>query len=147
MNAALAFVAGLVFGIGLIVAGMANPAKVLAFLDLFGRWDPSLAIVMASAIPVSAIGYALARRRGTTLRGAALTLPTARDIDRPLVIGALVFGIGWGLAGICPGPALVLVGGGFLQGFVFVGAMLAGMLAFDFVKRARAAPEPARSDA
>ena len=140
MNAALALAAGVVFGIGLIVAGMWNPAKVLAFLDLFGRWDPSLAIVMVTAIPVASIAYAIANRRGTTLRGAVVALPTARDIDRPLVLGALVFGVGWGLAGICPGPALLLVGGGHPQGFAFVAAMVLGMAAFELRQRARVTP-------
>lgn len=146
MNALFAFVAGLVFGIGLLVAGMANPAKVLAFLDLFGRWDPSLAVVMAGAIPVSAIAYAIAKRRGATLAGAPLALPTAREIDRPLVLGALVFGIGWGLAGICPGPAVVLVGAGHAKGIAFAAAMIAGMALYE-VMRPRAAPPPVASDA
>ena len=147
MNGALAFAAGLVFGIGLIVAGMWNPAKVLAFLDLFGRWDPSLAVVMAGAIPVAAIAHALVGRRGATLRGSPVELPRTRDIDRPLVLGALVFGVGWGLAGICPGPAIVLVGGGHAKGIAFAAAMIAGMLAYELVQRGRAAPQPARSDA
>lgn len=147
MSAAPAFAAGLVFGIGLIAAQMWNPAKVLAFLDLFGRWDPSLAVVMAGAIPVAAIAYGLARRRGTTFAGAPLALPTARDIDRPLVLGALVFGIGWGLAGICPGPAVLLVGGGHAKGFAFAAAMIAGMLAFELVQHGGTQPQPARTDA
>jgi uncharacterized membrane protein YedE/YeeE len=126
---------------------MWNPAKVLAFLDLFGRWDPSLAVVMAGAIPVAAIATAIARKRGTTLGGAPLALPTARDIDRPLVLGALVFGIGWGLAGICTGPAILLVGGGHAKGIAFAAAMIAGMLAFELAQGGRATPQPARSDA
>ena len=148
MTAVYALVAGLVFGTGLIVSGMSNPAKVLAFLDLAGRWDPSLAVVMATSIPVAALGYAIANRRGTTLFGGTLSLPTTRDIDRPLVIGALVFGIGWGLAGICPGPAVTLVGAGRAQGIVFVAAMLAGMGLFELAQRwlARREPvEPVRS--
>lgn len=131
MNAVLAFASGLVFGIGLIVAGMFNPAKVLGFLDLFGRWDPSLALVMAGAIPVAAVAYAVARRRGATLGGAPLALPTSSEIDRPLVLGALAFGVGWGLAGICPGPAIVLVGSGHAKGIAFAAAMIAGMLAYE----------------
>jgi uncharacterized membrane protein YedE/YeeE len=133
--------AGLVFGIGLIVAGMANPAKVQAFLDLAGAWDPSLALVMAGAIAVGAGAFALMRGRTSSLLGAPMKLPTARDIDRRLVLGSVVFGVGWGLAGICPGPALVLVGSGSLQGAVFLIAMLAGSAAFEWLelRRARAA--------
>lgn len=135
MSVIAALVAGLVFGTGLIVAGMWNPAKVLAFLDPAGRWDPSLAVVMVTAIPVASIGYAIARRRQAALLGGAICVPTARDIDRPLVIGALVFGVGWGLAGICPGPALLLVGGGHAKGVAFVVAMLAGMAAVELWQR------------
>jgi uncharacterized membrane protein YedE/YeeE len=138
MTAIYALVAGLVFGTGLIVSGMSNPAKVLAFLDLAGRWDPSLAVVMATSIAVAALGYAIANRRGTTLLGGTLSLPTTRDIDRPLVVGALVFGAGWGLAGMCPGPGVVLVGAGRAQGVVFVVAMIAGMGLFELAQRWRA---------
>ena len=121
------FVAGLVFGLGLLLAGMANPAKVLAFLDLAGAWDPSLALVMAGAVAVGSVAFGLARRRATSLLGAPMQLPTARTIDRRLVVGSVVFGIGWGLAGFCPGPALVALGEGAGQAVVFVVAMLAGM--------------------
>jgi uncharacterized membrane protein YedE/YeeE len=135
------FLAGLVFGSGLIVSGMANPAKVQAFLDLAGAWDPSLALVMAGAIAVGAGAFALMRGRLHSLLGAPMKLPTVRSIDRRLVLGSLVFGLGWGLAGICPGPALVLVGSGSLQGVVFLLAMLAGSAAFEWLeaRRARAA--------
>ncbi|MGH8617058.1 MAG: DUF6691 family protein [Burkholderiales bacterium] len=126
--------AGFIFGIGLIVAGMANPAKVQAFLDLAGAWDPSLALVMAGAIVVGAGAFALMRQRTRSLLGAPMKLPTARDIDRRLVLGSLVFGVGWGLAGICPGPALVLVGSGSLKGVVFLVAMLAGSAAFEWLE-------------
>src|ERR1700682_3082645 len=101
------FVAGLVFALGLIVSGLVNPAKVLGFLDLAGRWDPSLALVMVGAIAIGAIGFAIAGRRTTTVLGTPMLLPTARAIDRRLVFGGLLFGVGWGLAGFCPGPALV----------------------------------------
>jgi uncharacterized membrane protein YedE/YeeE len=121
------FVAGLVFGIGLLLAGMANPAKVLGFLDLAGAWDPSLALVMAGAVAVGSVAFALAKRRRVSLLGAPMQLPTARQVDRRLVVGSLVFGIGWGLAGFCPGPALVALGEGAGQAAVFVLAMLAGM--------------------
>jgi uncharacterized membrane protein YedE/YeeE len=152
MNAFSALVAGLLFGIGLIVAGMANPAKVLGFLDLAGRWDPTLAVVMVTAIPVAALGYAWANRRNATLLGGALSMPSSREIDRPLVLGAMLFGAGWGLAGICPGPAIVLVGAGRAQGVVFVVAMLVAMAAFEIAQRRRArrevaAPRPVEGDA
>lgn len=128
--------AGLVFGLGLLVAGMANPAKVLGFLDLAGAWDPSLAFVMAGGIGVGLVAFAVARRRTRSFIGEAMHLPAARDIDRRLVGGSLVFGIGWGLAGICPGPALVLLGTGAPQGLAFVIAMLAGMWLFERFERA-----------
>ena len=136
MRAALfAFIAGLTFGIGLIVSGMANPAKVLGFLDITGRWDPSLALVMAGAIAIGSIGFALARRRPATLLGAPMQLTTARDIDRRLVMGSLLFGVGWGLAGFCPGPALVALGAGHVKALVFVAAMIAGMALFELLQR------------
>jgi uncharacterized membrane protein YedE/YeeE len=136
--AASAFGAGLLFGIGLVVSGMVNPAKVLGFLDLGGAWDPSLAFVMAGAVAVAAAAFALAGKRAATLLGAPLKLPANRDIDRRLVLGSLAFGVGWGLAGFCPGPAVVALGAGKLKALVFVGAMLAGMLVFELVERARA---------
>jgi uncharacterized protein len=139
VNALAAFAAGLVFGVGLIVSGMANPAKVLGFLDVAGAWDPSLAFVMAGAIFVGLFAFALARRRTTTFLGGALQLPQARDVDARLVGGAIVFGIGWGLAGFCPGPALVAFGGGQDKAAVFVVAMLAGMLLFTLAERYTAA--------
>lgn len=130
--------AGLLFGLGLIVSGMADPAKVLGFLDLAGHWDPSLALVMAGAIAIGMPAFALARRRSRSLLGAPMQLPTARGIDRRLVLGSLLFGVGWGLAGICPGPALVLLGMGSLKGLAFVLAMLAGMLLFAWIERFQA---------
>ena len=148
MYAFFAFVAGLVFGIGLLVSGMVNPAKVLGFLDLAGRWDPSLALVMVGAIAIGAIGFAIADRRTTTLLGTPMLLPT---IDRRLLVGGAVFGVGWGLAGFCPGPALVALGAGHLKAIVFVAAMVAGMLVFEWIERMRArapsGPEPAASAA
>ena len=131
----LSFATGLIFGLGLIVSGLANPAKVLAFLDLAGAWDPSLALVMAGAIAVAAGAYAFARGRTTTLIGTPMRLPTSRIIDRRLIGGSLVFGIGWGLAGFCPGPALVAAGAGQVKAFVFVLAMLSGMALFEFLER------------
>ena len=120
--------AGLVFGLGLIVSGMANPAKVLGFLDLAGPWDPSLAFVMAGAIAVGFVAFLVARNRTHSLIGAAMKLPTARSIDRRLVLGSLVFGVGWGIAGFCPGPALVSAAAGVTPALVFVAAMAAGMI-------------------
>ncbi len=119
--------AGLVFGLGLIVSGMANPAKVLGFLDLAGIWDPSLALVMGGAIAIGAIFFFIARHRKVSLLNAPMKLPTSRAIDRRLVIGSLLFGIGWGLAGFCPGPGLVALGMGEMKALWFVAAMLAGM--------------------
>jgi uncharacterized membrane protein YedE/YeeE len=132
-----AFVAGLVFGIGLVVSGLVNPAKVLGFLDLAGAWDPSLAVVMAGAVAVGVIAFAVAGKRASTLLGAPMALPTARGIDPGLVLGSLAFGVGWGLAGFCPGPALVALGAGKVKALVFVAAMLIGMLVFELAERAR----------
>ena len=137
MYALSSFVAGLVFGTGLVVSGMVNPAKVQGFLDLAGAWDPSLALVMAGAVVVGAAAFALAGRRASTVLGAPMALPTTRVIDARLVLGSLAFGVGWGLAGFCPGPALVALGAGKLKAVVFVAAMLAGMLVFELAERAR----------
>lgn len=125
-----AFVAGLIFGLGLIVSQMVNPAKVLAFLDLFGDWDPSLALVMGAAVAASAFGYWMARRRSVPFFAPRFEIPNRRDLEPRLVTGATLFGIGWGLAGFCPGPALTALPLGLWQVFVFVAAMLAGMILF-----------------
>lgn len=135
MAAVIAAFFGLVFGLGLIVSGMANPAKVLGFLDLAGAWDPSLAFVMAGAIAIALPAFLLAKRRRTSLAGLPMQLPTARGIDRRLVGGSLLFGMGWGLAGLCPGPALVLLGMGAVKAAGFVAAMLAGMALFEWLER------------
>ena len=127
--------AGLVFGLGLIVSGMADPAKVLGFLDPAGPWDPSLAFVMAGAIAVGALAFAMAGKRTVSFLGAAMKLPMSRDIDRRLVIGSVVFGMGWGIAGFCPGPGLVALGMGEVKALVFVVAMLLGMGAFELLER------------
>jgi uncharacterized membrane protein YedE/YeeE len=136
--AIVALVAGLAFGMGLIVSGMANPAKVLGFLDLAGKWDPSLALVMAGAIAVGAAGFALAAPREMSILGTPINLPETRGIDRRHVAGSVAFGLGWGLAGFCPGPALVALGAGEAKAAVFVAAMVAGMLAFEWLERPRA---------
>ncbi|MDM0022169.1 DUF6691 family protein [Variovorax saccharolyticus] len=135
MIALASLLAGLVFGLGLIVSGMANPAKVLGFLDLAGNWDPSLAFVMAGAIAVGAIAFALANRHAVSILGAEMRLPSARHIDRRLVLGSVLFGIGWGIAGFCPGPALVSLGMGEIRALVFVAAMFLGMGAFELFER------------
>jgi uncharacterized membrane protein YedE/YeeE len=116
MNLLSALLSGIIFGLGLILAGMANPAKVLGFLDLAGLWDPSLALVMGGAIAVGSLGFALARQRTQSLLGLPMQLPTSRQLDRRLLGGSLLFGVGWGLAGICPGPALILIGYGAQEG-------------------------------
>jgi hypothetical protein len=139
MFVAIAFLAGLVFGIGLLLSGMADPAKVLGFLDLAGDWDPSLALVMAGAIAVAAVGFAVARRRAKSLLGAPIQLPTKRTVDRRLIVGSTLFGAGWGLAGFCPGPALVALGMGEIKAIVFVVAMLAGMSLFALFEAQRRA--------
>ena len=127
MFAFLSFGVGLVLGLGLIVSGMANPAKVLAFLDVAGAWDPSLALVMGGAIGVALPAFALSRRRERGWLGARFDWPRATQIDRRLLLGGALFGVGWGMAGVCPGPALVLLGAGVPQALGFVAAMLAGM--------------------
>jgi hypothetical protein len=127
-----ALLSGLIFGIGLILAGMANPAKVLAFLDLAGLWDPSLGLVMGGAIAVGLVAFTLAKKRTKSFLGLPMNLPTSRIIDKRLIIGSLIFGIGWGLVGICPAPAFVLLGTGSLKGIVFLVAMLIGMAIFEY---------------
>lgn len=126
-----ALLSGLIFGLGLILAGMANPAKVLAFLDLAGWWDPSLGLVMGGAIAVSLVAFKIAGKRSSSFLGLPINLPNSRIIDKRLVIGGLVFGIGWGLVGICPAPAFVLLGTGSIKGVVFLVAMLIGMGLFE----------------
>lgn len=138
MTSFISFLAGLIFGLGLIVSGMTNPGKVLGFLDLAGNWDPSLALVMGGAIAVGLVAFTFARKRTLSLLGLPMQLPTARQLDRRLILGSLTFGIGWGLAGICPGPGLVLLGQGAWQGAVFIIAMLAGMGIFELLERRKA---------
>lgn len=125
MNNLIALICGLLFGLGLIISGMTEPQKVLGFLDLAGRWDPSLAFVMAGAVSVMALAYLIARHRSPAVT------PRAATVDKNLLLGAAVFGIGWGLAGICPGPALVLLGTGSAKGAVFFLGLLGGMGLFE----------------
>lgn len=133
------FACGLIFGAGLLISGMTDTAKVLGFLDIFGAWDATLAFVMAGAVAVASIGFALAKRRGAPLLAAQSLWPTRKDIDAPLVTGAVLFGIGWGLVGLCPGPALVNLAGLGLPVIVFVAAMAAGMIAQDMWSKQKAA--------
>jgi|SRR5208282_2994805 len=137
MNNMISLVSGLIFGFGLILAGMVNPAKVLGFLDLAGLWDPSLSLVMGGAIVVASAAFAKAKRRTKSMLGLPMHLTTPRHLDRRLIGGSILFGIGWGLAGICPGTALVLLGTGASKGLVIVAAMLVGMGLFEFLERRR----------
>lgn len=137
MSRAAAFAAGLLFGAGLLLSGMTDPAKVIGFLDVAGAWDPSLAFVMGGAILVGFFAFRLARRRGEAFLGGAMHLPKRRDIDKRLLAGSVAFGVGWGLAGFCPGPGLVSFAAGHVEAAVFVAAMLAGMLAYTFAERRR----------
>jgi uncharacterized membrane protein YedE/YeeE len=140
-----AFVAGLLFGFGLLVSGMMQPAKVLGFLDIFGAWDPTLAVVMASALIVAGAGFALVRRRPAPMFAPNASWPTRTDIDRPLIAGAVLFGIGWGLVGLCPGPALENLATLSPRVILFVVAMALGMVAVDlWQKRREAAPPPGK---
>lgn len=127
-----ALVVGLVFGLGLILGGMTDPAKVIGFLDLAGQWDPSLAFVMGGAVAVATIAFRVAGARPRSLLGAPMQIPKVTRMDLPLVAGSVLFGIGWGLAGFCPGPALVAFGSGGVAPTVFVIAMLAGMALYEY---------------
>ena len=131
MSYAIALLSGLVFGIGLIVSGMTDPAKIKGFLDLAGAWDPSLAFVMAGAIVLAAVAFARARRHKRSWVGAPIEIPSDRTIDRRLVAGGVLFGVGWGIGGFCPGPALVALGSGMGSAGIFVAAMLIGMVLHD----------------
>ena len=137
---------GVTFGLGLILAGMTNPAKVLAYLDIAGKWDPSLALVMGGAIGVAAPAYALAYRQKTNWLGTPVPAKASASIDSPLLVGSIVFGIGWGLSGFCPGPALVGLGAAYLPAMVFVIAMVFGMEAYEWLLVARENQFKAQSD-
>ena len=140
MQILTALATGLIFGLGLILSGMTDPSKVIGFLDLTGQWDPSLAFVMGGAILVGLVAFQFAKGREKSLLGDLMRLPTARQVDRRLVLGSLAFGIGWGLAGYCPGPALVAVAQGGIQPLIFMAAMLAGMAFYEVQARWAAAP-------
>lgn len=129
------FIVGLLFGWGLLISGMTDPGKVIGFLDLTGSWDPSLALVIGGAIAVGFFAFGTAKKRTSNFLGGALHLPTSSDIDKRLILGALLFGAGWGLAGFCPGPGIVSMAAGQPKAAVFVVAMLAGMLVFEWMDR------------
>jgi uncharacterized membrane protein YedE/YeeE len=129
------FFVGLLFGLGLIISGMTDPGKVIGFLDISGAWDPSLALVMAGAIAVGFFAFAIAKKRTVNFLGGALHLPKSNQIDKPLIIGAVLFGAGWGLAGFCPGPALVSMASGQVKGALFMVFMVAGMQLFEVLGR------------
>jgi hypothetical protein len=139
MTTVISLAAGLLFGLGLLMSGMADPLKVKGFLDLLGPWNPTLALVMGSALAVGVVGFRIAARRPVTWAGEPMQLPPPGPIDTRLVIGGVLFGIGWGLAGYCPGPALVAAGSGSLAALAFVAAMVAGMQLHD---RLFTAPRP-----
>jgi len=134
-DAVSSFIVGLIFGIGLIFAGMTDPSKVIGFLDISGLWDPSLAFVMAGAILVGLVGFRFANHRTMNFLGGAIRLPTKTDIDKRLVVGSLLFGAGWGMAGFCPGPALVSLATGSSKAIIFVLSMIAGMALFESMER------------
>ncbi|HEY8569728.1 DUF6691 family protein [Microbulbifer sp.] len=133
-----AFIAGLIFSFGLLLSGMANPEKVLGFLDLFGAWDPSLALVMGGAIAVGLPLFTVAKKRATSVLGTPIQLPAKRDIDRRLILGSLAFGIGWGLAGFCPGPGIVAAGALKSGAIVFALSMIGGMWVFHLLEKRKA---------
>ena len=130
----IGLLAGLLFGFGLLISGMTDPVKVQGFLDVFGAWDISLALVMGGGLMVAIVGVQLAKRQQTSWIGSLIELPSKTVINKKLVIGAMLFGIGWGLVGICPGPGIVLLGTGQWQAYVFIPAMIIGMLAYQWLE-------------
>jgi uncharacterized membrane protein YedE/YeeE len=137
MKVVMALLVGLLFGLGLILSGMSDPAKVLGFLDLAGNWDPSLAFVMGGAVLIGSLAFPFVTKRSKSILGDPMRLPTATKIDRRLVLGGLTFGVGWGMAGYCPGPALASLAQGGIKPMLFVIAMLAGMGVFELLERAK----------
>lgn len=138
------FAVGLLFGMGLMGSGMTDPGKVIGFLDLIGQWDPSLALVMGGAVVVGFFAFTVAQKRTSTFLGGVLRFPSTTQIDKPLIIGSLLFGTGWGLAGFCPGPAMVSMADGQSKALIFVVAMLVGMLGFELMDRFVHAPRKAK---
>ncbi|MEL7213563.1 MAG: DUF6691 family protein [Pseudomonadota bacterium] len=135
MRLVLGYLVGLIFGTGILISGMANPAKVLNFFDIFGTWDPSLAFVMGGALAVTFLGYRFVLRRTAPVGDAKFHLPSKRDIDLPLVAGSATFGVGWGIAGFCPGGALPALGTGNTAVLIFVAALVMGIWAARFAQR------------
>ncbi len=131
------FFVGLLLGLGLIISGMTDPAKVIAFLDLAGDWNPALAFVMGGAILIGTGAFTIAKKRQRSLLGAPMHLPSATKLDKRLLIGSLVFGVGWGIAGFCPGPAIVSAAAGQPKAWIFVAAMLAGMALYSMIEQRR----------
>ena len=130
----IGLLAGLLFGFGLLISGMTDPVKVQGFLDVFGAWDISLALVMGGGLAVAIVGVQLAKRQQTSWIGTLIEMPNKTVINKKLLIGAMLFGIGWGLVGICPGPGIVLLGTGQWQAYVFIPAMLVGMLIYQWLE-------------
>lgn len=128
----IGLLAGLLFGFGLLISGMTDPVKVQGFLDVFGAWDISLALVMGGGLAVAIVGVQLAKRQQTSWIGTLIEMPNKTVINKKLLIGAMLFGIGWGLVGICPGPGIVLLGTGQWQAYVFIPAMIVGMLIYQW---------------
>jgi uncharacterized protein len=145
MLALASLLSGFIFGCGLLVSGMISPTKVLAFLDVLGDWDPSLAVVMAAAVTVTRIGFEIAQRRGRPLLAEKCDWPTRTRIDAPLVFGATLFGVGWGLVGLCPGPAVENLATLSPQVLIFLAAMLTGMALHDLWQRRLTGVTGARS--
>ncbi|MDW3223827.1 MAG: DUF6691 family protein [Paracoccaceae bacterium] len=139
MRLILSYVVGLIFGVGISISGMANPAKVLNFFDIAGTWDPSLAFVMGGALAVTALGYHFILQRPAPILANGFHLPTRRDLDLPLIGGSAVFGVGWGIAGFCPGGALPAIGTGRSEVLIFVAALIAGIFAAKFIQSHRPA--------
>ncbi|MCD1278601.1 MAG: YeeE/YedE family protein [Psychrobacter sp.] len=130
----IGLLAGLLFGFGLLISGMTDPVKVQGFLDVFGAWDISLALVMGGGLVVAIVGVQVAQRQQTSWIGTLIEMPTKTTINKKLLIGAMLFGIGWGLVGICPGPGIVLLGTGQWQAYVFIPAMIVGMLVYQWLE-------------
>lgn len=130
----IGLLAGLLFGFGLLLSGMTDPAKVQGFLDIFGAWDISLALVMGGGLIVAFIGVQIAKRQQNSWIGSVIEMPTKTTINKKLLIGAMLFGIGWGLVGICPGPGIVLLGTGQWQAYIFIPAMVVGMLIYQWLE-------------
>ena len=130
----IGLLAGLLFGFGLLISGMTDPVKVQGFLDVFGAWDISLALVMGGGLMVALVGVQLAKRQQSSWIGTLIEMPTKTTINKKLLIGAMLFGIGWGLVGICPGPGIVLLGTGQWQAYIFIPAMIIGMLVYQWLE-------------